>query len=464
MAEGIPQQIGRYTVDRLLGSGAMGYVFLARDPELGRAVAIKTLRDLQMDNDALDMFVERFRNEARAAARLHHPGIVQVYDVGESEESGPYLVLEYVAGSTLKQLLRSRGPLAPREVVALCRQVAEALDTAHAQGIIHRDIKPDNLLVTEKGESKLADFGVARLPDAALTREGQFLGTPCYAAPETLADGAYSPRSDIFSFGAVMFEVVTGSRAYPGDDAVAVAHKVLHESPPSPQEVAIDGASVPKQVAKVLLRSLARDAKDRYDTASNFAQALQAAYIEAGVLDASQALELPRPSGFPSSDGLGGADTILAHTGPVDRGRRLFTGVALALGMAMTALGVSYIWQAPVEGVDVATEVAQEPAKSPPPSQTRRVVQEAPNPAAPAGEGSALQPDDDPVAVEEPPNAALGMSRHEREEAAKNAVDQARSLVAREQWDDAKAQLDMAEQLDPGNDDIPVLRGLIPAQ
>ncbi|HJK95655.1 MAG TPA: serine/threonine-protein kinase, partial [Polyangiaceae bacterium LLY-WYZ-14_1] len=230
----IPRTVGRYEIDRLLGAGAMGLVYLGRDPELDRPVAIKTVRDLELEAEAKATFLERFRNEARAAARLHHPAIVQVYDVGEDERLGPFLVFEYVPGSTLKQVIRADGPLDADRLLALAGQVAEAIDIAHAAGIIHRDIKPDNLLLTADGRTKLADFGVARVPNAALTREGQFLGTPCYAAPETLQDARYAEASDLFSFAAVLYEALTGVRAFPGDDAVAVAHKVVHESPLPP--------------------------------------------------------------------------------------------------------------------------------------------------------------------------------------------------------------------------------------
>ncbi len=151
MTEEVPSNIGRYVIDRLAGAGAMGYVYVGRDPELERAVAIKTLRDLGMDPASLETFIERFKNEARAAARLHHPSIVQVYDVGEDDEVGPYLVFEYVPGRSLKEVIREKGALEPAELVGIAEQVAEALETAHAEGIVHRDVKPDNLLTTDDG-------------------------------------------------------------------------------------------------------------------------------------------------------------------------------------------------------------------------------------------------------------------------------------------------------------------------
>src|SRR5688500_18969009 len=320
MDQGIPRKVGRYEVDRLLGAGAMGFVYLGRDPDLDRAVAIKTVRDLGLDKDAREMFLERFRNEARAAAKLHHPSIVAVYDVGEDPEAGPYLVLEYVPGSTLKQILRSRGALEGAEALRLADQMAAALDAAHEAGIIHRDVKPDNVLVSTDGRAKLADFGVARVPNAHLTREGQFLGTPCYAAPETLAQGQYGRHSDLFSFAAVLYEAVSGVRAFPGEDAVGVAHKVITDDPPHPSMVA-PGAKVPPEVDRVIMRGLAKDSSARPATAGDMVRELRDAYVAAGVLSAAQAANSAAsaslgagalgsgrpPSGAPSRTGGGEA-------------------------------------------------------------------------------------------------------------------------------------------------------------
>ncbi len=214
-----PERIGRYVIERLLGQGAMGQVYLGRDPSLDRKVAIKTVKDLDLEPEKKQRFLDRFKNEARAAARLSHASIVQVYDVGEDEGLGPFLVLEYIRGSSLKQILREAGPLLPARLCEVARDLGAGIDVAHAAGIIHRDIKPDNVLTGEDGRAKLADFGVARVPDAALTKEGQFLGTPCYAAPETLSAGRYSPQSDLFSFAVVLYELASGERAFPGGDA-----------------------------------------------------------------------------------------------------------------------------------------------------------------------------------------------------------------------------------------------------
>lgn len=281
MSTDVPTKIGRYEVERLLGAGAMGNVYLARDPQLDRAVAIKTVRYAALPADSLDTFLERFRNEARAAAKLHHPNVVQVFDVGEAPTIGPYLVFEYVPGATLKQVLKQRGPYSPAAVCQLADEVASALALAHAHGIIHRDIKPENLLVTDDGHVKLADFGVARLPNADLTREGQFLGTPCYAAPETLREGKYAPATDEFSLATVLYEAATGVRAFPGDDAIAVVHKVIHDEVEPPSSV----IAAPRELDAVFVHALAKDPTLRFASAADLAATLREAYEAAGVLE-----------------------------------------------------------------------------------------------------------------------------------------------------------------------------------
>ncbi|MBW2542648.1 MAG: serine/threonine protein kinase [Deltaproteobacteria bacterium] len=273
----LPTQIGRYRVERLLGAGSMGNVYLAHDADLDRPVAVKTLRDLALDADTKAVFLSRFQNEAKAAARLHHPNIVQIFDVGNDPEVGPYLVFEYVEGHTLKEELKKQGPLPRERLLEVARQVGDALATAHVAGVIHRDLKPENLLITGNGQVKLADFGIARVPNADLTKEGQFLGTPCYSAPETLRKGEYSEQSDLFSFGAVMYEAASGERAFPGTEAMAVAHAVMDRSPVPPSE-ANRGASIPTAVDAAILRALEKNPGSRYASARTFVAALRQAY------------------------------------------------------------------------------------------------------------------------------------------------------------------------------------------
>jgi hypothetical protein len=439
MDEGIPKRIGRYEIDRLLGSGAMGFVYLGKDPELDRAVAIKTVRDLKIDPDALATFLERFRNEARAAARMHHPNIVQVYDVGEEPGIGPYLVFEYVAGSTLKQILKNRGPLSPAAVIRLAEEVADALSVAHEAGIIHRDIKPDNLLVTPAGQTKLADFGVARVPNAALTREGQFLGTPCYAAPETLARGQYGPTSDLFSFAAVLYEAAGGVRAFPGTDALEVANKVIHDEPAPLREVALEPQRIPKAVEAVIMRGLSKDVATRYGSAIELAEALHDAYLDSGVVSPA---ELSRPPSRRIS-----TQHAAAHR---PKGSLAFWAVLIG-GLAV---GVAFVF--------AFDEQAELPADLPDAGIDRRLdagrlrERDAEAPTTDAGalplvvDAGVIDTGVDTGAAA----ASPAMTPHEREEAAKDALDRAREAIEDGDADAARGALEDARRFDPGNPDI----------
>lgn len=396
----LPEQIGRYRIERLIGSGSMGNVFLARDADLDRPVAIKTLRDLALDAETREVFLSRFKNEARAAAKLHHPNIVQIFDVGDDPEVGPYLVFEYVPGHTLKQEIKERGALSRERLLQVAQQVGDALATAHVAGVIHRDLKPENLLITQNGQVKLADFGIARVPNADLTKEGQFLGTPCYSAPETLRSGEYSEQSDLFSFGAVLYEAVSAERAFPGTEAMAVAHEVMNRDPVPPSE-ANRGARIPSAVDTVILRALEKKPSRRYASARTLVSALRDAY-DGG-----------RPPKRPSR-----------------RRNRLLLGLALGAGaLAATSLMV--------DPADPATS----PTAAPAPKVDAGVV--------PGDDGGA-------AASPEPP----GLSPHEREEAAKDELDRARRALAEGDLASVRAALDKAESLDPSNPGIDELRAL----
>ncbi|HEY6725169.1 MAG TPA: serine/threonine-protein kinase [Polyangiaceae bacterium] len=267
-AAGAAAEIGRYRILRHLGQGAMGRVLLAQDPVLDREVAIKLLRDdLKIPSDQKAALVKRMRQEARASARVRHPNIVALHDMGESAELGLYLVFEYAEGTTLKQRLE-HGALKPAAAARLAREIGSALSTAHRAGVLHRDIKPDNIILTENG-AKIADFGIARVPDSTLTKDGGLLGTPAYSSPESIARGTFSPLSDQFSMAATLYEAVAGVRAYPGQDAVAVATKISTEAPPP---IAAQRGLSPK-VDEILSRALSRLPEQRYPSAREFGEA-----------------------------------------------------------------------------------------------------------------------------------------------------------------------------------------------
>jgi serine/threonine-protein kinase len=265
----LPSRIGRYRIERLLGRGAMGRVLLGRDGVLDRDVAVKLLRDdLGVDPDQHRALVDRMRHEAKACARVSHPNIVTLFDMGEDPELGLYLVFEYAEGTTLKERI-ARGPLPPAFAGRIAREIGGALSTAHTSGVLHRDVKPENIILTEHG-SKVADFGIARVPNSTLTRDGGLLGTPAYSAPESIANGEFSPQSDQFSLGATLYEALSQRRAFPGDDAVTVANGIqTDEPPPIARACGLD-----PHVDGVLARALSKNPAGRFATAGEFGDAL----------------------------------------------------------------------------------------------------------------------------------------------------------------------------------------------
>ena len=272
----LPSTIGRYEIVRLVGRGAMGRVLLAHDPVLTRHVAIKLLRDdLRLPAEQMQGLIERMRQEARASARITHPNIVTLFDMGEAPALGLYLVFEYAEGITLKERLL-RGPLPAGAAAELAKQLGDALSTAHAAGVLHRDIKPDNVILTATG-AKIADFGIARIPESTLTRDGGLLGTPAYSAPESIENSTFSPASDQFSMASTLYEAVSGVRAFPGDDAVAVANRISKEEP-SPIALA---RALNIEVDAVFRRAMSKTPAARYESARDFGVALAHALIPA---------------------------------------------------------------------------------------------------------------------------------------------------------------------------------------
>ncbi|MDH3725959.1 MAG: serine/threonine protein kinase [Myxococcales bacterium] len=414
--EDTPQQIGRYRIERLLGSGSMGHVYLARDADLDRPVAIKTLRDVNLDEESRRVFLSRFQNEARAAARLHHPNIVQIFDVGDDPKHGPYLVFEYVPGDTLKQQLRKMGPLPREQLLPVAQQIADALATAHAAGVIHRDLKPENLLITDNGQVKLADFGIARIPNADLTKEGQFLGTPCYAAPETLLKGEYSEKTDLFSFGAVLYEAASGERAFPGAEAIVVAQNVMYNDPTPPSETN-RGAAIPIQVDQVIMRALSKDPGGRFASARTIVSALREAY----------AGKAPRKSGH--------------------RRRGIPMIFVLLVGTALAAWALLGNQTRPPNADTVAGPDAGTSAVAVPVTDADAVTDA----------GTDADADTD-TGTDTGTGTAPPLTPHEREEAAKDELARARKALRDGDAAGAEAALDRATEYDPTNPDIEALR------
>jgi eukaryotic-like serine/threonine-protein kinase len=249
------KRFGRYVVLEQLGTGAMGAVYRARDESLGRDVAVKTIHAVGLVGHHAEIFQARFANEARAVASLSHPNVVALFDVGVADGI-PFLVMELSAGRSLAQRLQERGPLAPEEARALCAQIASALGAAHSRGIVHRDVKPANILEAEPGTWKLADFGVAHIPDSSLTLTGQFLGSPAYAAPEALEEGAFGPASDVYGLGATLYEALAGEPPF-GEGGLLTAGALAAGA--RPRDLGARCPALAPEFASVVMSTLARD-------------------------------------------------------------------------------------------------------------------------------------------------------------------------------------------------------------
>jgi serine/threonine-protein kinase len=252
----------------------MGRVYRAFDPLVRRMVAIKTVKSEYLTRENSESYLKRFRREVQAAGILSHPNIVSIYDVGDD-----YFVMEFVEGATLSSILRDRGQLPLAEALSVLGPVAEALDHAHDAGIIHRDIKPPNIMVQPDGRPKLMDFGVARLESSAMTATGQFLGSPSYMAPEQISGGDVSRRSDLFSLAVVAYEMVTGQKPFQGDSITSVIYRVMTEAPPPPRQWNFE---LPTQYDDVFRRALSKNPAERYAAAGEFVAALDIKEFEVG--------------------------------------------------------------------------------------------------------------------------------------------------------------------------------------
>ena len=267
------RRFGRYEIVGELGRGAMGVVYKARDPQIDRLVALKTVSLQGQEPEQDEEFCQRFFYEAQAAGRLQHPGIVAIFDAGEDPEShNPYIVLEYVAGESLNRILSREKKLPLANAMRLAEQIASALDYAHAQGVVHRDIKPANILITEDGSAKIADLGIAKLNLAHYTLHGHVLGTPAYMAPEQLSGEGADGRSDLFSLGVILYAMVTGHSPFPGSSAATVCFKVVNREPVPASAFDLD---LPRGLDAVIARAMAKDPNSRYQSGSEFAADLQ---------------------------------------------------------------------------------------------------------------------------------------------------------------------------------------------
>ena len=263
------RKIGKYTIELELGRGAMGRVYRGLDEAINRHVAIKIISRRGADSEGNELDA-RFRQEAQAAGRLNHPGIVSVFEYGEDGDRA-YIAMELVEGHTLSRLIKQQTQFTVRGVSNLITQMLDALQHAHSNGVVHRDIKPSNIMLTDSDEIKITDFGIARIESSELTKVGTVIGTPGYMSPEQLMGHRVDHRSDIFSCGVMLYELLTGERAFSGSDTASTMHKIVHEDLTPASEIS---PAVPAYFDQVLAKALAKNPEDRFASAKAFAQAI----------------------------------------------------------------------------------------------------------------------------------------------------------------------------------------------
>jgi serine/threonine-protein kinase len=268
------ERLGKYTITEVLGRGAMGTVYKGFDPHIRRTVAIKTIRKELLENNEAISLLARFKNEAQAAGRLSHPGIIAVYEYAE-EESLAFIVMEYVEGNGLDEYFKRGTRFVARDLISTMVQLLDALEFAHQQGVIHRDIKPSNLIVMVNGRLKVADFGIARIDTSELTQIGVIMGTPGYMAPEQYLDHGVDRRADIFASGVIFYQLLSGVKPFTGSSDL-ICHKICNENPPSPSQLNPDRGLAHFDV--VVAKALAKNPDDRFQTAHAFREAILATH------------------------------------------------------------------------------------------------------------------------------------------------------------------------------------------
>lgn len=264
------QKLGRYQIVSEVGKGAMGTVYKAIDPLIERTVAIKAI-NLDLSKEELASFEERFYREAKSAGQLSHPNIVTIYDIGETDNVA-YIAMEFLEGQSLRELLDSGAVLAIDRISRIAAQVAEGLAYAQKHGIVHRDIKPANIVITRSGVVKITDFGIAHMPSASRTQAGMVLGSPKYMSPEQVVGKTVDGRSDIFSLGVMLYEMLTGQSPFAGDNISTIMYRILNETPLNPSIV---NARIPLAFDTIITKALAKRPEDRYQTAKEMARDLK---------------------------------------------------------------------------------------------------------------------------------------------------------------------------------------------
>jgi serine/threonine protein kinase len=362
-----PKKIGRYEILQEIGRGAMGTVYRGKDPAMNRVVAIKTIISAALAGERGAEFREHFYHEARAAGALLHPGIVAVFDVGEHEGT-PYLVMEFINGRTLADTMEKGKPLNPERVCDIGEKVAEALGYAHRHGVIHRDIKPDNILLPSRGahgalqptqQAKISDFGVAKLAEPHATLSGEIRGTPAFMSPEQFSGASIDGRADLFSLGVVLYLMATGEHPFPGKNMTDVFYKIVHEDPVAPRKLNPD---LPAKLESVVLKCLAKDPAERYQSGRELA-------CELGELRAAIDASAPEVS-EPRAGPFGAARRHAQASAAWPSKENIGLVLAAVTVATMVALGLYFL---PNRKKSTAQEMAAPVTASPPASSNVQV-------------------------------------------------------------------------------------------
>ncbi len=404
------QTLGKYEIRGTLGKGAMGTVYDGWDPLIARRVAIKTVSLPANPDPETAEEIARFRREAQAAGRLSHPNIVAVYDYGETNDIA-YIVMEFVDGPSLKSPLDKHERFALSDIQRIMDDLLAGLQFSHDRGVVHRDIKPANIMLTSEGQAKIADFGIARIERSSMTQAGTMLGTPAYMSPEQFMGQVVDARTDVYSAGVVLYQLLTGERPFEGG-LTAIMHKVLNTEPPAPSELAV---TTPSSLDAVVKRAMAKRPDERYPSASTFAQAIRAAIASAGapsdailgddaeatVVGRSQAAAAARsPPAHARAGVVSPGQRAPAAAPPPARSRvPMFAGIGVAVVLGLGAGGWFLL-----TGSRQPPAAASASADTPPPTQTAQLSSSPPAQAAiPTQPDSQQQSPSGPPASSAPP-------------------------------------------------------------
>lgn len=403
----LPAALGKYEVRGTLGKGAMGTVYDGWDPVIHRRVAIKTVRlpDAN-DEEAIDGLA-RFKREAQAAGRLTHPNIVGVFDYGETDAVA-YIVMEFVEGRSLKERLGANERMAAATATALMEDVLAGLTYSHGRGVVHRDIKPANIMITLEDRAKIADFGIARIEASSMTQAGTVMGTPAYMSPEQFMGQVVDSRTDIYSCGVMLYQLLTGERPFEGS-MTAIMHKALSTVPPRPSDLAV---TAPANLDGVVAKAMARRPEDRFETAAAFAQALRTPPALDVPASDETIVSAPRPAAV-AAPMLTTPAPAVGQTEPARPPPRSKLPILMAAGVGVVGIAGGGLWfltsghDAPAPTGQVAQIAAPAPVIAPLPVPAPSPVQ--PALAVPAGEPAAkLGPTSSPpIAVVPQDPAAL---------------------------------------------------------